>query len=614
MDRPIDSSTLPSLFVFRECPREELIEKGAEIIKSMGFSATKEIIKLDSPYVNLYTCYETVKWKEGSAEGSDEPVENTEGSEAGEENAAEQEKAGNEADHHRAGRDDWLGKKDASLSLWHFTSADRDPKLYQRSPASQSLLREVLEMRYVMSCPIERIAKYLQRQGIKVTKDTLVKWSINYPRAFCLSLRNYFMTVLNGSCKVQNIDESTWRLVVWADETGKLNGSLGYIWVHSTGPFTDPGLPKLNVYFFERTRATDHLRKWLKKYCGYIVSDALGDYPQYEGERNGEVKDCMDWMHARRYMAQAVLVMLPKMKKWTREEILNYPAVRALIMINDIFAEEQEFKDKSAEERHEGRKAKVGPLIIEYFNYLRSFRIDWEGDDELEADIEAGDQSVEDEGRNDEQDHEDDDHKAVLSKAFRKAVGYSLRNEMYLMTFLEDPSIPIDNGKAERCFKIVASARKASLFSYSEKGADVRCAYLTFVTSALDSGENVSLYLDYLLSEMPKYLPRVEKIKDEDGKVIDEVLNMTDEELESLTFWSPQYRRYLRERKPLTMVDVFSGSNLPQNGKLRFSDDDDGHVMQAFLRYQTERDRIMELLGGAVIYKDGNDAEQRKYG
>ena len=128
---------------------------------------------------------------------------------------------------------------------------------------------------------------------------------------------------------------------------------------------------------------------------------------------------------------------------------------------------------------------------------------------------------------------------------------YALNQEAHLRVFLEHGEVPIDNGKAERCFKVIAASRKSSLFSYSLAGAEADAVMHSVVETARANGADVFTYLKYVLEKMPERMAAGEKPED----FMDEMMP-----------WSAEYLDYERLQKERHTDEYVPESNEPAPG------------------------------------------------
>ena len=144
----------------------------------------------------------------------------------------------------------------------------------------------------------------------------------------------------------------------------------------------------------------------------------------------------------------------------------------------------------------------------------------------------------------------------LVSEKLRDAVQYALNQEICLRRFLEDGSIPIDNGACERSVKPVALSRRNSLFSLTVSGAESSVMIQTLIETARANGADPYYYMKYLMEQMPKYLYAKER-----------------EYLQEMMPWSERYRRYeIRERTNAPWAQAPPGNERPKTPTKRKHD------------------------------------------
>ena len=268
------------------------------------------------------------------------------------------------------------------------------------------------------------------------------------------------------------------------------------------------------MYIFEPTRSADHLREYLNNLSIYLVSDAYAAYYTIEKESGGRIIVAVCWMHMRRKFAEAYIAMKPELEKLSDDEFREHPVVKGFLLANEIFLADTPLKKLTAEQRLERRNEEVRPHVEKYFAFIHE--------------LDAGDQPLE--GK------------------LGEAVTYALNQEEHLKVFLENGSIPIDNGESERCFKSVALGRRNSLFSYSVSGAECNAILYSIVETAKANGADVYTYLYYLLTAIRSEI----KYKDPDLR-------------KDAMPWSPRYREFERQRLASHADEKIPESNTPPN-------------------------------------------------
>ena len=349
---------------------------------------------------------------------------------------------------------------------------------FKRSKADPSLVVSCFYDKFNMGLPYNRLENEFESLGIKVNRQDMTHWTRRFCDSAFMVVRRRMMEELWKEGGVVHIDETTWRVVDWKGMTKdqkkkyiKKNGSKGFIWVMATGELSKGN--QAVIYTYDPSRSTEvlkeHVEQGLKDIL-YIVCDAYSAYGCFARQFPGRFARCICWMHSRRKWSDAVCVLKPWMnKKLTRKEILDIPEIRGLLLANAVFVADTPLKSCSASERYQRRLAEVGPHVDRYFEYLRSI-------------------DVADEG---------------CSEKLREAVNYSLNNEEALRVFLTNGNIPIDNGKAERLVKPLATTRKNSLFSFSQEGAENAAMIHSVIETAKANHADVYAYLKYVVTTMP---------------------------------------------------------------------------------------------------------------
>lgn len=369
--------------------------------------------------------------------------------------------------------------------------------LLDRSHVSVSLLADILYKKFVLGIPFYRQEMDLRTYNIGLARQTIIHWVNTLVPKIMAPVREYLTAQLIKCRYVQN-DETFLRV----NKDGRAPGNKGYMWVHCSSELLD--CHPIIVFYYEATRNTDHLRGIFSEFLGYLICDAYISYQVMEKEAvNGAitVSGCM--MHLRRYFAEAFFVN--DVASLSDDELKALPETKVLLLIREIYAEEQKMKDMPAKKRAARRQSIVKPKVDTLFEYIH----------DLSASV------------------------TPLSFRLQKAVTYALNQESRLRQFLTDGNIPIDNGHAERVIRSYSVGRANWLFADTPDGAEVNALMYSIVETAKANQVNVRIYLQYLLE---KVLPLLPEIKDVD--------------LEELMPWSQSYKSY-EEKKQAEQHEAF---------------------------------------------------------
>ncbi len=366
----------------------------------------------------------------------------------------------------------------------------RNP-LKDRTYISASILADILYRKFVLALPFFRQAADYYMQGLDLSRQVIIGW-VNELVPLIMNPVLKYMIQQMLLCPYHNCDETYLQVI----KDGRAPGSKGFLWVHSTGELYD-GNPII-IFIYEQTRGTDHLRKLLLEFHGYITCDAYISYHVLEEESGGRILTTGCMMHCRRYFALSLFVH--DLKNMSEEEILQLPETRVLMLIRAIYHEEMKLRNMTAGDRLAARKEYVLPKVNNLFEYI----------------------------------HELDNSGEHFSEKLSKAISYAVNQEKYLRRFLEDGNIPLDNGSSERYISSYSKGRANWLFADTMLGAEVNAAMYSIVETAKSNKVNPYEYIKYLLEKMPEYL-------DEKG-------NMTDPAcLKDMMPWSDAFKTYHRK-------------------------------------------------------------------
>jgi len=219
-------------------------------------------------------------------------------------------------------------------------------------------------------------------------------------------------------------------------------------------------------------------------------------------------------MHCRRYFAEAFFVQ--DVASLGDDELLALKETRALMLIRDIYSEENQLRGLTADARKSIRATVVAPRVDAFFEYVHSLK-----------------ESTE-----------------VFSDRMNKAITYAINQEQRLRRFLDDGCIPLDNGKSERVIRSYSVGRANWLFADTIAGAKVNALIYSIVETAKANQVNIGCYLKYLFEKVP--VARNPKDKDF---------------LASMMPWSAAYREYEKARKQSDLLlyrDMFPEPDRPR--------------------------------------------------
>ena len=338
-----------------------------------------------------------------------------------------------------------------------FFIAEGAPKpLFYNSPASPSLIANVIHSKCVMALPYDRLAKDYARQNIPVTKDNMSKWCINAAFRIFAPIVEEMRTSLMKEAAI-HCDETYTQVIQ------EKNRKKSYVWVMTTAEYQDK--KPVMLYNYRPGRSDTDARAVLGDFNGYVMCDGYTCYNSVlnTNKKTGapplRIKPVACMVHIRREFVDA-LKSLPK-KDWGKTG-----AYLAVAKLENIFNIDNEIEYKTYEERKEIRMGGLKEAMMDFFNYLRS-----EKDESL------------------------------ASTKYGRAITYALNQEEKAMRIFEDGRLELDNNLAERVVKPYVISRKNSLFNFTQRGAEASCILFSIVETAKHNHLDVYKYLEYVLNE-----------------------------------------------------------------------------------------------------------------
>ena len=338
----------------------------------------------------------------------------------------------------------------------HMVKAEHPKYLLRNSLVSASLEAAIMNGKYINAVPFYRQEKEFERYGLSITRQNMAKWTIQCADLYLSILYDYMHEKLYQYHVIQ-ADETP----VLVNKDGRKAGSKSYMWVYRTGKMYKDNA--IVIYDYQQTRNASHPREFLKGFRGTCVTDGYQVYHTLEKEREDlTIAGC--WAHSRRRYDEA-LKALPK------NEQKNSLAYLALKQIQAIYREENQLAELPSDERLERRRISVRPLVEAYFAWIRM----------------------------------------NISKVLPKSktwngFSYSLNQEKYLKTFLDDGDVPMDNNAAEQSIRGFCIGKKNWVLIDTINGAKSSAIVYSIAETAKANNLKPYEYFKYLLEEIPEHM------------------------------------------------------------------------------------------------------------
>ena len=172
----------------------------------------------------------------------------------------------------------------------NIVKAAKEPALLPGSFASAEAVAYLAAQKFVMHSPLYRLEQEFNRQGLKLSRQTMANWLLNVSEKWLWPVYDVLHEQL---CRepVLHADETTLQVL---KEPGRSSTSKSYMW----------------LYEYQPTRKAEHAEHFLQGFSGWLHADGYQGY--HKLSENIRVVGC--WAHARRKFDEA-LSTLPQEKR-----------------------------------------------------------------------------------------------------------------------------------------------------------------------------------------------------------------------------------------------------------------------------------------------------------
>ena len=329
----------------------------------------------------------------------------------------------------------------------NIVKAAKEPALLPGSFASAEAVAYLAAQKFVMYSPLYRLEQEFNRQGLKLSRQTMANWLLNVSEKW---LRPVYDVLHEQLCRkpVLHADETALQVL---KEPGRSSTSKSYMWLYRTS-----GCAKQTIvlYEYQPTRKAEHAEAFLKGFSGWLHADG------YKLPGNIRVVGC--WAHARRKFDEA-LGTLPQEKR------KDSPAAMGECDCSQLFKLEQALAELTPEERYEKRLEQEKPVLDALLSWANEMQV-----------------------------------KTAPKSVLGRAIHYLLEQWPYLTRYLEDGRLELSNNRAERSMKPFVMGRKNWLFANTPGGAQASSMIYSLIETAKENGLDPYRYLLWLLQNAPQ--------------------------------------------------------------------------------------------------------------
>ena len=326
-----------------------------------------------------------------------------------------------------------------------------EPTVIPGSFASPSAIAHLAVQKYVMYSPLYRLEQEFDRQGMKLSRQTMSNWLLKATEDW---LQPVYDVLHQRLCqeKVLHGDETTLQVL---HEKGKSATSKSYMWLYRTSGNAEAPIV---LYDYQPNRKAENAEKFLEGFSGWLHADGYQGYHRLPEQIR--VVGC--WAHARRKFDEA-LTAVPK-----EQQPASKPA-EALCYLAKLFQMEQDFAALTVEERFAKRLEQEKPVLEALLAWANALK-----------------------------------PQTAPKSALGKALHYLLEQWPYLVRYLEDGRLELSNNRAERSIKPFVMGRKNFLFCNTPGSAQSSAVLYSLIETAKETGLDPYRYLQWVLERAPE--------------------------------------------------------------------------------------------------------------
>jgi transposase len=323
------------------------------------------------------------------------------------------------------------------------------PSIIPKGIATPELLAAMVVDKYGYGMPLYRQEYKFDQMGVSLTRQTLARWVVNCSEA-CQPVWNVLCDRLLESSYV-SCDETHTQVL---KEPGRKADAKSWMWVRCV----PTGKNKIVLFDYDPHRSAEVAKKLLDEFRGYLQVDGFASYNELE--QNIELIRIGCNMHGRRYFEKALTVGAAAGTSLAEVAMKFY---------KDLYDHEETLRHLPHEERHQKRQEVHVPIWEKFKTWA------------------DGNQS-----------------KVPPKSKIGKAFAYFKSEYKYLLGYLQDGRLEMDNGFAERAIRKFAIGRNNWMFADTEAGANASAMFYSLLVTAKINNVNIYEAMRYLFTEIPK--------------------------------------------------------------------------------------------------------------
>lgn len=328
-------------------------------------------------------------------------------------------------------------------------TAPPQPSIIPKGLATSELLASVVVEKYGYGLPLYRQEYRFAQMGVDLTRQTMARWVVKSAEA-CMPVWNILCDRLLESFYV-SCDETHTQVL---KEPGRKAQAQSWMWVRCA----PTGKNKIVLFDYDQNRSAEVAKELLESFQGFLQVDGLASYNILE-KNTGIIRIGCN-MHGRRYFEKALK---------TGAKSGTTLAEVGMKFYKRLYDHEEEIRPLSPECRHRLRQEVQVPIWAEFKEW-----------------VETNFNKV--------------PPKCKIGEAFK----YFRSEYQYLIGYLQDGRLEMDNGFAERAIRKFAIGRNNWMFADTEAGAHASAMFYSLLVTAKVNDVNIFEAIKHLFNEIPK--------------------------------------------------------------------------------------------------------------
>lgn len=145
----------------------------------------------------------------------------------------------------------------------NIVKSPRAPTMLPGSFASAEAVAHIMTQKFVMYSPLYRLEQEFNRQGLKLSRQTMSNWLLNVSEMWLQPIYDGLHEKLRKE-QVLHADETTLQVL---KEAGRPSTSKSYMWLYWTSGCAEQAIV---LYEYKSTRKAEHAENFLKGFSGWL--------------------------------------------------------------------------------------------------------------------------------------------------------------------------------------------------------------------------------------------------------------------------------------------------------------------------------------------------------